>query len=94
MNFDWDEGNLAKCRKHGVSIDEIETLLRGKPRVAPDPHHSALEDRLIAVGGNSAGRPMFVAFTLRRHGTRLLVLISARYMHLKEVKRYEESDRT
>jgi hypothetical protein len=26
--YDWDAGNLAKCQKHGVSIAEIEALLR------------------------------------------------------------------
>jgi uncharacterized DUF497 family protein len=25
--FDWDHGNRDKCRKHGVSIGEIESLL-------------------------------------------------------------------
>jgi hypothetical protein len=24
--FDWDDGNRAKCQKHGVSIAEIEAL--------------------------------------------------------------------
>ena len=48
--FDWDDGNRTKCEKHGVSIAEIEALFRGAPRVAPDPKHSAGEDRLIAVG--------------------------------------------
>lgn len=24
--FDWDRGNRAKCRKHGVSAEEIEAL--------------------------------------------------------------------
>jgi uncharacterized DUF497 family protein len=29
--FDWDDGNRTHCRKHGVSIAEIEALLRGTP---------------------------------------------------------------
>ena len=33
--FDWDDGNLEKCFKHGVSLDEIEYVLAGKPIVAP-----------------------------------------------------------
>jgi uncharacterized protein len=57
--------NLEKCRKHGVSIGEIEALLSSDPAVAPDPNHSAQEDRFIAVGRNAAGRPLFVAFTFR-----------------------------
>ena len=63
--FDWDEGNRAHCRKHGVSIAEIEALLRGRPRIAPDLKHVHLEDRLIAVGRTARGRPLFVAFTIR-----------------------------
>jgi uncharacterized protein len=76
--FDWDEGNREKCRKHGVSIDEIEALLSGEPRVAPDLKHSAREDRFIAVGRNAAGRPLFVAFTFRTRGGRRLVRLGRR----------------
>jgi uncharacterized DUF497 family protein len=79
--FDWDGGNRAKCQKHGVSIAEIEALFLGSPRVAPDPRHSADEDRLIAVGKTSAGRPLFVAFTMRTtDGRRLIRPVTARHM--------------
>ncbi|HEY3741751.1 MAG TPA: BrnT family toxin [Bryobacteraceae bacterium] len=91
--FDWDEGNRTKCQKHGVSIAEIESLFATGPRVAPDPKHSAEEDRLIAAGRTSGGRPLFVAFTMRAkdHG-RLIRPVSARYMHAKEVAAYEEQE--
>ena len=66
--FDWDDGNHAKCQKHGVSIAEIEALFRGGPLVAPAPSRSATaggsmtEDRLIAVGrGPSALRRIYTA---------------------------------
>jgi len=89
-DFDWDEGNRAKCAKHGVPLAEIEMLLRDNPHVAPDVRHSDREDRLIAVGRNTAGRPMFVAFTIRtKQGRRFIRPITARYMHAKEVKAYE-----
>jgi uncharacterized DUF497 family protein len=88
--FDWDEGNRAKCAGHGVSQTEIEALLRGNPGVAPDPRHSHVEDRFIAVGRNATGRPMFVAFTIRtRAGRQLIRPITARYMHAKEIRAYE-----
>jgi uncharacterized protein len=88
--FDWDEGDRAKCLKHGVSIAEIEALLRGEPHVAADPRHSAAEDRFISVGRNAQGRALFVAFTFRtRDGERLIRPVSARYMHRKEVASYE-----
>ena len=89
--FDWDSGNRAKCQKHGVSIADIEALFRDGPRIAPDPKHSRDEDRLIAVGRTSGGRPVFVAFTLRAKGGRRLIRpVTARYMHAKEIAAYEE----
>jgi len=53
--FDWDAGNTEKCRKHGVSLEEIEAVFRSGPRVAPDPAHSTAEDRLIAIGRTQGG---------------------------------------
>ena len=87
---DWDDGNREKCQKHGVSIAEIEALLSGDARVAPDLKHSGSEDCYIAVGRNRLGRALFVAFTLLlRDGERLLHPVSARYMHGKEIDGYE-----
>jgi uncharacterized DUF497 family protein len=91
LDFEWDTGNRDKCRKHGVSIQEIEALLSTDARVAPDIKHSNSEDRFIAVGRNSSGRPMFVAFTFRtRDGQRFIRPVSARYMHEKEISGYEK----
>jgi len=89
--FDWDAGNLAKCRKHGVSIGEVEALFEGSPQVAPDIEHSASEDRLLAVGRTSTGRGLFVVFMFRMiDGTCRIRPISARYMHGKEIDAYEK----
>jgi uncharacterized protein len=88
--FDWDRGNRAHCQKHGVSIAEIEALLRDEPRIAPDPKHAHLEDRLIAIGRNAQGRSLFVPFTIReRFGQPAIRPVSARYMHEREIRNYE-----
>jgi uncharacterized protein len=93
--FDWDDGNRAKCQKHGVSTAEIESLFLGTPRVAPDPKHSQDEDRLIAVGRTSTGRALFVGFTLRTRDRRKLIRpVTARYMHAKEIEAYEKESAT
>ena len=93
--FDWDEGNKAKCQKHGVSVAEIEVALSARSRVAPDLRHSDFEQRFIAVERNYAGRPMFIAFTFREVGTQLFIRpISARYMHNREIEKYEKSSNT
>lgn len=91
--FDWDAGNLEKCQKHGVSIAEIEQLFVDPPvpLMMNDDKHSQAENRHIAVGQTQAGRNVFVGFTLREmDGKTLLRPITARYMHLKEVEKYEQ----
>jgi uncharacterized DUF497 family protein len=65
--FDWDVGNRSKCEKHGVSISEIEARFLLGPRVAPDPNHSADEDRLIAVGKNRRGAIAICCFSRCAH---------------------------
>jgi uncharacterized DUF497 family protein len=89
--FDWDGGNGDKCRKHGVSIAETESLFLGEPIVGPDILHSAVERRFRAVGVTAEGRGLFVVFTWRRRGAqRLIRPISARFMHRKEVEAHEK----
>ena len=87
--FNWDEGNRAKCRKHGVRVEQIEALFQGQMRVFPDPGHSTRETRYLGIGPVD-GRHVLVAFTIRvMAGERFIRPISARFMHTKEVKHYE-----
>jgi uncharacterized DUF497 family protein len=89
--FDWDDGNLEKCRKHGVSIAEIEAMFRRPVAIIPDPAHSRTEERFKVIGTSDGGRHIFVVIALRRRGGMFLIRpISARYMHGKEVRHYEE----
>ncbi len=51
-----------------------------------------LEERFLALGEDPSGRFVIVAFTFRtRAGARLIRPISARYMHAKEVRKYEQA---
>jgi uncharacterized protein len=89
--FDWDYGNREKCQSHGVSIVEIESIFRRSIALFPDPRHSKSEERLKAIGISATGRHVLVVFTLRRSGSETRIRpISARYMHRKEVRHYEE----
>ena len=90
--FDWDNGNDKKCQKHGVSIEAIETFFKQDTiLVAPDIKHSDLEKRFLAIGRAMDSRPLFIVFTFRiKEGNKLLRPISARYMHQKEIEKYEK----
>ncbi len=90
--FEWDEGNRRKCQKHGVSIQEIEHVLtHAETLITPDPKNPSGEPRFLAIGRTQEGRYTFVVFTPRRRaaGARLRP-ISARYMHKREISKYEQ----
>lgn len=90
--FEWNEGNRRKCQTHGVSIGEIEHVLtHAETLIRPDPKNSQNETRFLAIGRTPDGRYTFVVFTPRQHagGTRLRP-ISARYMHAREIRKYEQ----
>ena len=87
--FDWDDSNIEKCQKHGVSTSEIEFLFKNSPAIFPDSKHSDTEIRYFAVGKNKASRYMFLIFTYRvKNRENYIRPISARYMHKKEINNY------
>jgi uncharacterized DUF497 family protein len=91
VGFDWDHANRDKCRKHGVSIADIEAMFAKPLAVFPDPLHSRQEERFKAIGLSQKGRHIFLVFTLRKRGSDTWIRpISARYMHRKEVEHYEK----
>jgi predicted DNA binding CopG/RHH family protein/uncharacterized DUF497 family protein len=57
--FDWDEGNLEKCQKHGVSAAEIEGLFARALTIRVDVEHSLAEERLRAIGKTDRDRYVF-----------------------------------
>jgi uncharacterized DUF497 family protein len=90
--FDWDAGNDRKSAdKHKVSQSEVEQVFFNVPFVlAPDVKHSQTEPRFHALGKTAAGRLLHITFTLRFDGRKIRP-ISARDMHRKERRVYEES---
>jgi len=88
--FEWDAGNSMKSGKHSASDAEAEQVFVNEPLlVLEDDRHSAAEPRWKALGCTNQGRLLHVTVTVRAGGTRIRV-ISARPMHRKERKIYEE----
>jgi uncharacterized protein len=90
--FAWDKANHSKCQKHGVSVAEVEyVLVHGATLIVPDLKSSSAEPRYLAIGQTKEGRYAFVVFTPRETGSVMLMRpISARYMHRKEIEKYEQ----
>ncbi len=90
--FEWDAGNIDKCAKHGLTVASIEEFFTREIQILGDLRHSERETRHIAVGRMQDGRPVFVGFTLRQGKTgRLIRPITARFMHKREIEKYEQA---
>lgn len=90
FEFDWDAGNRTKsAKKHGVTAAEIEEVFWLGPAAAMGVQVSpaAAEERFSIVGATSAGRILFVVFTLRDGKVRP---ISARPANNWQREYYEE----
>jgi uncharacterized DUF497 family protein len=90
--FEWDEGNSRKSAdEHDVSQAEAESIFFNDPLiVAADVRHSEREQRFNALGKTSQNRLLHITFTLRQNRAMIRV-ISARDMHRKERKAYEQA---
>jgi uncharacterized protein len=70
---------------------EAESVFFNDPLViAEDTRHSERELRLNALGKTAQNRLLHITFTLRQKGT-LVRVISARDMHRKEKRAYEQA---
>ena len=85
--FDWDDDNAGKNReRHQVTPEEAEDVFFHEPLIVrSDVRHSKTEKRYYSLGRTSAGRRLFVVFTIRR---RLLRVISVRDMNRREIQTY------
>ena len=89
IEFEWDEGNIGKNKKHKVEDPESEESFfdTGK-RIFKDDLHSANEKRHRIIGKTKRGRLLFIVFTKRKKKIRI---ISARDINKKENYLYEET---
>lgn len=87
--FEWDSGNRDKCQSHGASVDDIESIFAHRVLIIHDHENSVAEQRFRAIGTTSNDRKLFVVFTMRGHKIRPL---SARFMHQREIDRYEKDN--
>ncbi|MDX8411992.1 MAG: BrnT family toxin [Mariprofundaceae bacterium] len=90
--FVWDAGNERKnADKHGVSKEEAEQIFFNQPLlVLEDAVHSIDEQRFHALGITDYRRSIHITFTLRDEERKIRV-ISARDMHRKERRIYEQA---
>ena len=90
--FDWDAGNARKSwDKHGVTQAESEQIFFNEPLLLlVDIRHSKRERRYHVYGKTDSARKLHITMTLRNDDT-LIRIISARDMHPKERKIYEQA---
>jgi hypothetical protein len=89
LQFEWDPVKAAANQsKHSVSFSEAATVFRDPfSATAPDPDHSAHEERFLIIGVSENGRLLIVAHTERGDTIRI---ISARELTRAERRAYAE----
>jgi uncharacterized DUF497 family protein len=89
--FEWDESNRDKnWLAHQVSVGECEEVFFNFPLLQlSDPAHSQVEVRNYVLGQTSAGRCLFIVFTIRNNKVRV---ISARDMSKRERALYAKAN--
>lgn len=89
FEFEWDEGNRDKPKKHGLSQEETEEAFFDEDRVMfADWVHSATERRITLLGKTREGKILNITYTIRKNKIRV---VTARPVNKKEVKLYEKS---
>jgi len=91
-SFVWDRGNVDKnWIKHKVKNIECESAFFDKNKVSfKDVLHSKKEKKYILLGKTKQRRVLFIVFTSRPDGIRV---ISTRDTNKKERKMYEEANK-
>lgn len=89
ISFEWDKGNIGKnLIKHNVTDKEAEEVFENEPKfIFEDEKHSYIEKRYMIWGITNKGKRLAVIFTIREDRVRI---ISARDMHRKERREYED----
>jgi len=89
--FDWDEGNKTKSiQKHGIHAEEAESVFQQIEAIralGEQINPVADEPRFGILGLTTTGKFVFMCFTLRATGIRI---VSIREMNKKERKLYAE----
>ena len=86
-SFIWDAGIWPKCGKHGLSKLDIQFALNSARFVQESAGRAYGEQRFQAVCSTEDGANVFVVFVVRNKKIRP---ISARPMHDKEVRKYDQ----
>lgn len=96
--FDWDDGNLRKLRKHNATRDGIEYLFSAPEaeafligKIQPPTGEIWSEARYLTFGADINDKPRAVVWTTRRNKIRP---ISCRVMRTNERKQYESLKET
>lgn len=84
-DFDWEEANIGHLARHSVEQWDAEETLLDPGRIGNAAYNVRGETRWAALGATEAGRVLFVVFTWRGGGIRV---VTARDAEAKEKRRY------
>src|SRR3989344_5147434 len=90
FEFEWDQGNSEKPKKHGLTLEEVEeAFFDDNKAVFGDWKHSLTEQRITLLGKTKEGKLLNVTYTMRKNKIRV---ITARSINKKEMLLYEKTN--
>ncbi|MGD0048008.1 MAG: BrnT family toxin [Bryobacteraceae bacterium] len=92
LQFDWDDANTGHLRRHRVTRNEFEELLRNEP-LDLDYETETGEERYKSLGATLGGRILVAIWTVRRGRVRAITAYPAtmglRTLYLQQQHRGE-----
>lgn len=89
VEFEWDNGNKEKPKKHGLTLEETEEAFFDENKVVfTDWKHSRAEQRITLLGKTKKGSLLNIVYTVRAKKIRI---ITARPTNRKEIVLYEKA---
>lgn len=90
QTLDWDDGNVGKLTRHGMTVAVVESVLDGNlafgGRIVPPAGSKWSEERFLIYGQAANGRDIAIIWTIRDNKIRP---ISCRRMRANERKNYQ-----
>lgn len=85
--FVWDQGNIHKPKRHGITPEEAEEVFYNNPYF-----RKTYGNRYLALGQTDAGRYLLVVFEYKSRSVRIVTAremkFSERRLYLRERRRF------
>ena len=88
VEFDWDEHNIARVRRHGLEPDDVEEAFEDPERRSTSARQPDRSERRYGLTGRTEAGRLITAYFVRRHLK--IRVITARDADVSERRSYRQ----